>query len=79
MILNGCSGKEQHSLDNESIKIMTYNIRYDNPNDGINAWPNRKSQVVQLIKNYDPDIIGIQESLLHQVEYLDSALKEYKW
>lgn len=27
------------------IQIMTFNIRFDNPNDGINKWDNRKEFV----------------------------------
>lgn len=57
---------------------MTYNIRYDNPGDGVNAWPNRKEKVVDLIKKYDPDVLGVQEALYHQLEYLADQLKDYK-
>lgn len=26
------------------MKILTYNLRYDNPLDGINSWENRKKR-----------------------------------
>lgn len=58
---------------------MTYNIRYDNKGDGVNQWSNRKSKVVTLIKKYDPDIIGVQEALHHQLEDLANALKQYTY
>lgn len=49
----------------QPIKVMSYNIRYNNPKDGINAWPLRKDKVAELINGQKPDIIGLQE-VLHQ-------------
>lgn len=59
--------------------IMTYNIRYDNPNDKDNCWGYRKDELVQMIKHYQPDVIGIQEGLHNQVTFLDSALTPYDY
>ncbi|MDW3194763.1 MAG: endonuclease/exonuclease/phosphatase family protein [Cytophagales bacterium] len=59
------------------ISVMTYNIRYDTPNDGENWWENRKQDVTDLILRYRPDFMGIQEGLDHQVTYLDQILEEY--
>ena len=59
------------------VHAMSFNIRYDNPNDGLSAWPNRRSRVADLIKNHQPDVIGIQEALEHQITYLDSVLVNY--
>ena len=36
--------------------IITYNIRYNNPGDGINAWPLRKDKVSGLLKFHKADI-----------------------
>lgn len=58
---------------------MTFNIRYDNKGDGDNEWTNRKSKVVDLLKKYDPDIIGVQEALLHQLADISAGLKQYKY
>ena len=58
-------------------RIMTYNIRYDNPRDSLNKWENRKLEIVKLIKYYEPEIFGIQEGLLHQLNYLDDSLSNY--
>jgi len=51
----------------------------DNPNDGENAWPNRKENFVNQILFYAPDVLGIQEGLEHQVLYLVTHLKNYKY
>lgn len=61
----------------QSIKVMTYNIRFDNPEDGENRWSLRKEKVVSLLKKYDPDIIGVQEALHHQLNDLLEALPAY--
>lgn len=58
---------------------MTYNIRYDTPNDGDDRWNVRKERVSGLINFYEPDILGIQEALHHQIEYLDSTLTNYSY
>lgn len=58
-------------------KIMTYNIKYDNPRDSLNKWDNRKLEIAQLIKYYEPDVFGVQEGLLHQLNYLDDNLPDY--
>ena len=31
------------------LKVISYNIRYNNPNDGINIWENRKSTIANFL------------------------------
>ena len=57
---------------------MTYNIRYDNPSDGINDWNHRRDKVSEVILNNKPAIVGIQEALKNQVDYLSEKTK-YKF
>ena len=59
------------------IRVMTLNLRYDNPADSINAWPFRADLVCRFIKDEKPDLLGMQEVLLRQYEVLDSALTDY--
>ncbi|MBK7131855.1 MAG: endonuclease/exonuclease/phosphatase family protein [Bacteroidales bacterium] len=73
IIIAGCAKK----ADQDVVKVMTFNIRYDNPRDSINAWPKRAAQVCEFIKNEKPDLIGMQEVLLRQYVILDSALTDY--
>lgn len=63
----------------QSTKLLSFNIRYDNPNDGVNNWHNRKESIVDLILGSKAQIIGIQEGLINQVEYLDSALNNFSF
>lgn len=67
------------SLTSQAFSAMTYNIRYDNPRDRPNSWDERKDDVTALINYYHPDIFGIQEGLVHQVQYLEDNLKNYNY
>ncbi len=67
------------NLIGQDLKIMTYNIKYDNKNDTVNNWNDRKKAMVELLKNHDPSIIGMQEVLLNQLEYLNESLKAYDY
>lgn len=60
-------------------RLMTYNIRYDNPNDGVNRWELRKMSLVKKVDSLSPDIIGFQEVLQRQLSFLDSALEGYSF
>ncbi len=62
-----------------ALNVMTFNIRYDNPDDGENAWLYRKSYVAEMIKKNDVDILGIQEGLKQQVDYLAEKLSGYSY
>lgn len=62
-----------------NIKAMSYNIRLDAASDGENRWDLRKNRVVGLIQYYEPDFIGAQEVLHHQLTYLDSSLVNYSY
>lgn len=61
----------------EDIKVMSFNIRYDNPRDGINTWYNRKEIAVAAILDNNVDIVGMQEVLLSQQTYLEQNLADY--
>jgi endonuclease/exonuclease/phosphatase family metal-dependent hydrolase len=61
------------------IEVMTFNIRYANSSDGENHWDYRKSEIASLILEKRPEVVGIQEGLLDQVKYLDSALSVYRY
>ncbi|GLU51993.1 endonuclease/exonuclease/phosphatase family protein [Dyadobacter frigoris] len=50
-----------------TINIASYNLRYDNKGDGINAWPNRKEMVKGLVRFHEFDIFGTQEVLINQL------------
>mgnify|MGYP001342880221 FL=1 len=63
----------------QSPTIMTYNIKYDNVNDTVNNWNDRKSSMVELIVTEDPDVVGMQEVLHNQLNYLNEELSGYDY
>lgn len=61
-----------------SFNIASFNLRMDTPNDGENAWPNRKEMVKGLIRFHEMDIVGIQEGFKHQLDDI-LELEEYAY
>lgn len=59
------------------IKACSFNIRFDNPGDGFNQWENRRKNVVVFLGVEKPEIIGFQEVLVNQLEYLELRLNNY--
>jgi endonuclease/exonuclease/phosphatase family metal-dependent hydrolase len=57
---------------------MTYNIRFNTPNDGINAWPNRSEMVASLLRFHEAEIFGMQEALIGQITDIETQLPQMK-
>ncbi len=55
----------------DDIKVLTYNIWYDNPNNTGNTWADRKAGVIKTLQDLHPDIFGVQEALVNQVADLE--------
>ena len=72
IILKTFEGNDIHS-------VITYNIKYDDNSNGKNSWKVRKDAMIELIHKLSPDILGIQEGLIHQVEFLDSKMSDHKY
>lgn len=63
----------------DGYRAMTFNIRYDNPGDGENAWPKRRGMVAGLIKFHAPDLLGLQEVLKSQLDALAADMPDYRF
>lgn len=61
----------------DHYSAMTYNIRLDLASDGGNAWPHRRDALTGLVAYYAPDIVGMQEVLLHQKQAIEADLPAY--
>ena len=59
------------------LKVMTFNIRYGTANDGDNSWPNRSHVVIDVIREFSPDVLGLQEALRFQLDELLVGLGDY--
>ena len=70
---------DSDGLDGLALEVMTFNIRTSAVPDGGNAWPLRKEVVAQTIAQSNPHVLGLQEVLAEQIEYLEVALPQYRW
>jgi len=57
------------------LKIMTFNLRIDNPGDGINCFDGRKARVKEAIMYEKPDVIGFQELSDKMNDWLRTAIR----
>lgn len=60
----------QASADDALLRVMTFNLRYATAADGENSWPNRKDVLLEAIRKFDPDLLGTQETLAVQADFL---------
>lgn len=59
------------------LRVLTFNIRYGTAKDGENHWDKRKEFLVETIREFNPDLLGTQETLGFQRDYLAEQLPEY--
>ena len=62
----------------QDLQVMTFNIRYNNPGDSLNAWPYRKDKVASQILFHDVHLLGVQEALHNQMVDLQELLPNFK-
>jgi len=54
--------------DEDTVKIVTFNLRYGSARDGPNSWEYRRKSVFQYFKSVQPCIMGTQEGQYFQLE-----------
>lgn len=60
------------------VRVMSFNIRYGTANDGENHWEKRKDFLIETIKAFNPDLLGTQETLGFQRDFLAEKLSGYE-
>ncbi len=63
----------------QTLRVMSFNVRYPAKTDGPNVWENRRDLLVATIREKDPDIIGTQELFNQQGMHIVVALPQYTW
>lgn len=63
----------------QTIRVATYNIKYDDTRDTVNNWSRRKSEVTGLIKYHQFQLFGTQEGLHHQLEQMKEGLQNFEY
>ena len=59
------------------IKLISYNLRNSGARDGDNAWMKRRHATPQMIRQEAPDVFGVQEGLIDQLQYIDTECPQY--
>lgn len=59
------------------LRVMSFNIRFGTARDGENHWDKRKEKVVETIRAFSPDLLGTQECIGFQRDYLAEHIPEY--
>lgn len=74
LFLTACGGHEKAEPE---LNVMSFNMRYDNPEDGENNWQYRRERVARVIAANDVDLFGAQELLVGQLNDLKGLLPGY--
>ena len=75
----GQEGTDTNTRNGDTISVVSFNIRFDNPADGENSWPHRKEKVANLLLSFRVDLAGLQEALEHQIDDLSEFMPGYAW
>lgn len=85
-VLGTCAGSIALATE---VKMMTFNIKYNNNLEGSDkatSWNyyrhdnnDRRDRVVSVINTFAPDILGVQEMLYYQLNYLEDHLSDYDY
>jgi endonuclease/exonuclease/phosphatase family metal-dependent hydrolase len=68
-----------YCLPAQTLRVMSFNVRYPNANDGDSVWANRRDLFVDTIRRHDPDLFGTQELFHEQGQYIVEKLPAYAW
>ena len=60
-----------------TLTVVSFNIRYGTAADGANHWDKRRDFLIETIKTLNPDLLGTQETLGFQRDYLAEQLADY--
>lgn len=76
---SGISSVQAQDSAEKSLRVMSFNIRYNEPRDGVNAWANRKTKVSDVIRFHKADLVGVQEAQYNQLQDLEKLLPDFEW
>ena len=75
--LLGLASMQAHAID--PLSVMSFNIRLPAESDGVDYWETRKPLAVRMLREQQPDVIGLQELVKAQADYLARELPQYAW
>ena len=81
MAMLGLAACSSRTGGESSMKIISYNIRYtgEPAKDGQNHWDYRRAASINMVREEQPTVMGVQEALAPQLQFLDENLPEYDY
>ncbi len=61
------------------LKVMSFNVRTPADTEPGKRWPDRRDAMVKVILDAHPAVIGTQELVKEQADYLSEHLPGYRW
>lgn len=74
VVLPLCVRADDRAAD---VKVMSFNVRYGTAKDGKNHWDKRKAFLAETVQAFGPDLLGTQETLGFQRDFLATNLTGY--
>ena len=75
----GCHSQRASGAEpGASLRVLSFNIRYGTAKDGQNRWELRRGQLLQSLREFRADLVGLQEALDFQVQEISEALPRYQ-
>lgn len=71
--------RAEQATSEPAIRVMSFNLRFATANDGDNRWELRRDLLLRTIQQFNPDLLGTQETLPIQAEFLGHALPQYEY
>ncbi len=62
----------------QAVSVTSFNIRHGRGQDGEHVWPNRRAIVIDLLREGNASLVGLQEVLDFQLAELAAALPRYR-
>jgi endonuclease/exonuclease/phosphatase family metal-dependent hydrolase len=59
------------------LRLLSFNVRYNTPDDGTNAWPHRRDLAASVLRFHRVDLAGLQEDHTEHVADLGKRLPEF--
>jgi endonuclease/exonuclease/phosphatase family metal-dependent hydrolase len=57
------------------LKLISANIRFENPQDGEHSWENRRVHLQKIVLDFFPDILATQEGRKPQLKNFESLIR----
>ena len=76
ILLSVCLIVPHANASESDLRVMSFNIRNGNANDGANHWNLRKEFLYDVIREH-ADVLGVQEAVRFQLDALNQHLPQY--